>query len=363
VGGGQLALMMGEAAEAAGVRLHVLGAPGDPAAATCEEFLVGGPRDAAALARLAEGVDVVTFDHELVDLAQVADLARRVAVRPSAAALAFASDKAHQRRVLSGAGFAVPEFRVVADPADEALAQLARAVGERFVVKSARGGYDGRGVWFVDGLDATRRLVGELASEVVVEERLDLLGEAAQVVVRGATGEVLAYPLVSTIQRDGMCVETSYPSSLGDEAAAEAARIGARLAKLTGVAGVLAVELFVTDRGLVVNELATRPHNTAHWTIEGCATSQFENHLRAVAGLPLGPVEPVVEAAVMVNVVGGDEPADPDAARALPGIALHDYAKAWRPGRKIGHVTAVGDDVDLVRVRAWAGVAAYGGQS
>ncbi len=359
VGAGQLALMMGEAAAAAGVHLTALGGPEDPARLTCQDFVVGGARDQEALEGLARRVEVVTFDHELVDLDQVRDLARRVRVAPRAEALAFAADKAHQRRRLAEAGIPVPAFVVASRPDDPELTEFVDRVGPSLVVKSARGGYDGRGVWFVDGLAEAAEVVAEVGV-AVVEERLDLLGEAAQVVVRGADGGVLAYPVVTTVQRDGMCVETRFPSDLEPALVAEAEALGRRLAALSEVVGILAVELFVTEAGLLVNELATRPHNTAHWTIEGCATSQFENHLRAVAGRPLGSTAPQGRAAVMVNLVGGSAPPTPAAAAALVGVHVHDYAKAWREGRKIGHLTVLDDHVEAARVRAWAGADAYG---
>ncbi len=356
VGGGQLARMMGEAAPGAGVELVVLaGSPDDPAVATCDGVEVGDARDPAALARLADRVDVVTFDHELVDLAALEALERRVAVRPGPASLRFAVDKAVQRRALAGAGVPVPRFAVVrgADDARRALADFGDVV-----VKAARGGYDGRGVWFPDSHADAAAVVAGLDADAVIEERLDLLGEAAQIVVRGVDGEVVAYPLVTTVQRAGMCVEVDFPSGLAEPAVARARALGAQLAGLVEVIGVLAVELLVTADGLAVNELALRPHNSGHWTIEGCATSQFENHLRAVGGRPLGPTDATTPAAVMVNLVGGPRP--PVAGLGGPGVFVHDYAKEWRPGRKLGHVTALERDVGAARVGAWAEAAARG---
>ncbi len=362
VGGGQLARMMGEAAAAAGVRLSVLCASGDDAAVgTCDDVLVGSATDDAALRDLADRVDVVTFDHELVDLDQISALeSLGVVVRPASLALRFAVDKAFQRSELARAGLPVPRFVVAGAGSPVALEQFLSEVRADVVVKVARGGYDGRGVWFPESHGDAARLVDELGSVVVVEERLDLASEAAQLVVRGADAGLLHYPLVTTVQRDGMCVETRFPADVSDEACRGAAELGERLAVLTGACGVLAVELFATATGWFVNEVALRPHNTGHWTIEGCVTSQFENHLRAVSGRPLGATEPVAGAAVMVNVVGGDAPATPGDAGRVAGVAVHDYGKSWRPGRKLGHVTALGDDVVAAHVRAWRGAVAYG---
>jgi len=362
VGAGQLARMMGEAAHSSGVRISVLAtSPDDAAVATCDDVLFGSPEDPAALHALAQRVDVMTFDHELVNLDQITELVNAGGVvRPGPAALRFAVDKAYQRRRLARAGVPVPRFVTVRSGSASGLGRFLDEVGGDVVVKRARGGYDGRGVWFPDSHEAARRLVDELDTEVVVEQRLDLVSEAAQVVVRAVDGTVVRYPLVTTVQSEGMCSEVRFPAEVSDPARAGAADLAERLANLSGAEGVVAVELFDTSAGWFVNEIALRPHNSAHWTIEGCATSQFANHLRAVSGRELGDVGAVTPAAVMVNVVGAATPASPDAARAVPGVVVHDYGKVWRAGRKLGHVTALADDVDEARVRAWRGAVAYG---
>jgi 5-(carboxyamino)imidazole ribonucleotide synthase len=354
--------MMGEAADEAGARVTVLATAHDDAAvATCDDVVIGAPDDPAALHALAERVDVVTFDHELVDLDQITALANAgVVVRPGPAALRFAVDKSYQRRRLQRAGLAVPDFLTVRPGSPAGLDRFLAEVGGDVVVKAARGGYDGRGVWFPDTHAEARRLVEALGAEAVVERRLELLGESAQLVVRGVDAEVTCYPLVTTVQIDAMCAEVRYPAEVGEGAEASAADLGRCLAELTGAVGVVAVELFATRDGWVVNEVALRPHNTGHWTIEGCATSQFVNHLRAVCGRGLGDVSPVARAAAMVNVVGADTPATPEDARVVPGVTVHDYGKSWRPGRKLGHVTALADDARRAHVRAWEGAVAYG---
>lgn len=363
VGAGQLALMMGEAKDAAGVRLAVLAAsPEDPAVAVADEVLYGTGFEEPALRALAARCDVVTFDHELVDLGALERLvAEGVAVRPGPSALLFAVDKAHQRRALAAAGLPVPRFAVVraGDDPDRALGAFSGPV----VAKRARGGYDGRGVAFPGGRDEARATVLAWASEgeVLVEERLDLLGEAALVLVRALDGSLAPYPLVDTRQADGMCAETRYPSRVGPDVLAEATALAARVAEVVEPIGVLAIELFVTADGLVVNEVALRPHNTAHWTIEGTTADQFAQHLRAVAGLPLDEVSVSAPCAVMVNLVGGASPPAP--APAVAGVVVHDYAKAWRPGRKLGHVTALGADPDETRVRAWESARLLGAPS
>jgi 5-(carboxyamino)imidazole ribonucleotide synthase len=355
--------MMGDAAHGAGVILTVLATSHDDSAvATADVTLFGSPDDAAALDELAAQVDVVTFDHELVDLDQVAALeARGVVVRPDARALRFAVDKGHQRRGFDAAGIPLPRFIVVTSSSDPMLKGFLDGVGPP-VLKAARGGYDGRGVLFPQSRVEALASIDELSAttSVVVEERLNLRGELALVVVRGVNGEYASYPLVSTVQSKGMCVEVRYPADVDVSTALEANRLGRKIANLVGAVGVLAIEFFVSDHGLVVNEIALRPHNTGHWTIEGARTSQFTNHLLAVSGRALGSTDATVKAAVMVNVVGADEPGSIERATAIPGAHVHDYGKSWRAGRKLGHVTVVGDDARAAHVTAWESARAYG---
>jgi 5-(carboxyamino)imidazole ribonucleotide synthase len=364
IGAGQLARMMGEAARGLGLRVTVLSATmEEPAVATCDDVLIGDPKDQSALDRLAQSVDVVTFDHELVDLDQIEDLeARGIVVRPSASALRYAVDKAHQRRGLLAAGLPVPRFVVVSSSSDPQLVAFLDSLSLPPVVKTARGGYDGRGVLFPAGRDEALAAVDGLAAagEVLVEERLELQSEVAQLVARAVDGSVALYPLVTTVQHDAMCVEVRYPAETLQAHAQRAEEIGEQIASLIGAVGILAIEFFVTSGGLVVNEVALRPHNSGHWTIEGAQTSQFANHLLAVAGRPLGDASPVAPCAVMVNIVGAERPSSPGAASEVPGVFVHDYGKAWRPGRKLGHVTVLGDDAQATHVTAWRGALAYG---
>lgn len=355
---------MGEASPEAGVLITVLASSNDDSAvATCDEVIIGDAHDGEALERLSQHVDVVTFDHELVDLDHVASLeSRGVVVRPSAAALRFAVDKAYQREELAAAGLPVPRFLVVSSPADPRVAGFLDGQAGPPVIKAARGGYDGRGVLFPSDRDETLAMIAQTCvnGEAVLEERLALESEVAQLVVRGVDGSLALYPLVTTVQSEGMCSEVRFPADVSDDVLAAAREIGTRLATLIDVVGVLAVELFLTDQGLVINEVALRPHNSGHWTIEGARTSQFANHLRAVSGQPLGDVTTTTPCAVMVNVVGSEQPSSLAAALDVPGAFVHDYGKSWRPGRKLGHVTVVSDDASAAHVTAWKGARAYG---
>jgi 5-(carboxyamino)imidazole ribonucleotide synthase len=358
VGAGQLARMTHEAASALGLSLRVLAtAPSDSAALVTPDLEYGQPDDLAALQAFAKRCDVVTFDHEHVPGAHIdALVAEGATVHPAAAALRFAQDKRAMRERLQELGAPVPAWRAVRGSAD--VAALADEVGWPLVAKATRGGYDGRGVWVVDDAAAADRLLAN-GVELLVEQRVPLRRELAALVARSPSGEVVAYPVVETVQRDGICVEVLAPAPAVSEAVAdEARRLATGLAGTLGVVGLLAVELFDTGEGLLVNELAMRPHNSGHWTIEGSRTSQFEQHLRAVLDLPLGDTGPTAPATAMANVLGG-EPGGPSLDERLrrlfaadPAAKVHLYGKQPRPGRKLGHVTVVGDDPDDVRRRA-----------
>ncbi|MFE9104615.1 5-(carboxyamino)imidazole ribonucleotide synthase [Actinomadura geliboluensis] len=359
-GGGQLARMTQQAAIALGVSLRVLaGAPGESAAKAVSDVRVGDDRSRDDLLAFAKGCDVVTFDHEHVPGPHIRELEESgVPCRPGAAALAHAQDKLVMRERLSGLGVPCPAYAPV--PASEPaafLAEFGREHGWPLVLKATRGGYDGKGVWIVDEPSGeVERLLAE-GVDLMVEQHVPFRRELAALVARSPYGQGAAYPIVETVQEGGICTEVIAPApGLSDDLAAEAQSLALRVAEELGVVGLLAVELFETDTGLLVNELAMRPHNSGHWTIEGSRTSQFEQHLRAVLDLPLGSTEPTAPYTVMANVLGGD---DPDVySRYIhvmahdPAVKVHMYGKESRPGRKIGHVTALGTDLDDVRERA-----------
>jgi 5-(carboxyamino)imidazole ribonucleotide synthase len=361
-----------EAASALGIDTIVLASsPDDAAVSAASEVVLGSPTDPTSLHELAARSDVVTFDHELVDLDAVRALeSAGRCVRPSSAALEAAVDKALQRRRFAAAGLAVPEFVILDSDRDSDLAAL-RSFAERLdrvpVVKVARGGYDGRGVVIASRLDEAAGAVAawrESGAVVVAEAPIEFRTELAALVVRRAGGDTVAYRAVQTTQVDGVCREVLVPGGLSDATSKEAGALAARAAELVGSVGVMAVELFETDTGLLVNEVALRPHNSGHWTIEGATTSQFENHLRAVLDLPLGATALTAPAVATVNVFGGASGNLDDASLALalsePRAKLHLYGKAPRPGRKLGHVTVLGDDADEAARVAWRAAAALG---
>jgi 5-(carboxyamino)imidazole ribonucleotide synthase len=356
VGAGQLARMTSQAATALGIGFRVLaGAPGESAAQVCAGTQLGDYRSLDDLLAFSGGCDVVTFDHEHVPEPHLIALERAgLKVRPGPGALRYAQDKRAMRERLAGLGIACPRSVTVAS-LDDVLDFTDRS-GWPVVLKAVTGGYDGKGVWECGNPDEAAVVVAHgldlLAEEYVAFER-----ELAVLVARSPSGQGVAYPVVQTVQRDGICREVLAPAPRLTEARAVAAQqLGLAIAGGIGVTGMLAVELFETAGGLLVNELAMRPHNSGHWTIEGARTSQFEQHLRAVLDLPLGAPVTAAEHAVMVNVLGGD---DPDLHSRLvhvmaadPGVKVHLYGKAVRPGRKVGHVTAVGDDLENLRGRA-----------
>ena len=360
VGGGQLARMSIGPAAALGIDLRVLAtSPDDSAAQVTSDVFLGAHDDERAVLEFAQGCDVVTFDHEHVPPPILESLeARGVAVRPGPHALINAQDKAVMRRTLEGAGAPVPRWRVVESvgEADE----FAREVGYPFILKATRGGYDGKGVWrIVDPGDLSAVVNSSLSpgAQWLAEEAVPFVQELSAQVARSPSGQTVAYPVVRTVQTNGICSEVVAPApELSDDRAVQAQRIALDIAGALNVTGMLAVEMFDTGDALYVNELAMRPHNSGHWSIEGAVTSQFENHLRAVLDLPLGSPRLVAPHAVMVNILGGDVGNLYSAYRHVfardPGLKVHLYGKEVKPGRKVGHVTAVGDDVEQLLSRA-----------
>ncbi len=362
VGAGQLARMTQQAAIALGVELVVLAADeSDPALLAGAGSEIGSPDELDDLRRLAARCDVLTFDHEQVEPRLLEQLeAEGVRLAPGASAKLHAQDKLHARRALAAHGFPIPDF-VEATGIGE-FDQFAAVHGWPVVAKMPRGGYDGRGVWILEDRDRARELLAEAPGPFLLEPMLEIEMEIAVMVARSASGDAVAYPVVETVQQDAMCREVLAPARIPAELARSARQMGLEIADRIGATGVMAVELFVTPGGLLVNELALRPHNSGHYTIEGCVTSQFEQHLRAVLGLPLGETSLTAPAVATVNVVGSQTGEGPEsrlaAGLAVPGAHVHLYGKQTRPGRKLGHVTVCGEDAgataDLARSAASA---------
>ncbi|MFR9799033.1 5-(carboxyamino)imidazole ribonucleotide synthase [Streptomyces sp. MS06] len=374
VGGGQLARMTHEAGIPLGIRFKLLSdTPQDSAAQVVNDVVIGDYRDLDTLRDFARGCDVITFDHEHVPTEHLkALLADGVAVRPGPEALVHAQDKGVMRAKLDAIGIPCPRHRIVSDPEDVAAfaAELAAdgpsappgadgrpADGFPVVLKTVRGGYDGKGVWVVDSA-AEAAEPFRAGVPVLAEEKVDFARELAANVVRSPHGQAVAYPVVESRQVNGVCDTVIAPApDLDGALALQAEEMALTIAKELGVVGHLAVELFQTRDGrILVNELAMRPHNSGHWTQDGAMTSQFANHVRAVLDLPLGDPRPRAPWTAMVNVLGGDFP---DMYSAYlhcmardPQLKIHMYGKDVKPGRKVGHVNTYGDDLGDVLERA-----------
>jgi len=358
IGGGQLARMMIPRAIELGIELRVL-AEGAGMSAQLAATAVGDYTDAATVLAFARDVDVITFDHEHVPqdvLTQLVDAG--VAVHPGPVPLAVAQDKILMRYELSRLGLPVPVWASVATAAE--LDEFLLANGGRVVVKTPHGGYDGKGVRVVSDSSEVADWF-DAGAPLLAEELVSFTRELAQLAARSPRGEVALWPVVESVQQDGVCAEVIAPApSITDSLTEAAAAIARTVADELGVTGVLAVELFeTTDGRLLINELAMRPHNSGHWTMDGAITSQFEQHLRAVLDLPLGATDARSPWTVMINVLGGPASgtiADryPAAFANQPTAKFHEYGKAPRPGRKVGHVNVSGDDLDDVMYRARA---------
>ena len=354
VGGGQLARMTAVAASRLGLSISVMDPELDCPASSVAQVVIGDPLDVDALVEFGRSVDVVTFDHEGVPVELVEALqAQGVAVAPGAVACWFAFDKAVSRRSLADLGFPIPAFEVVSDAAG--IAQFGAEHGWPVVAKAARGGYDGRGVIVVESGEESEA-ASQLGPVIVVEELVNFDQEIAVMVARRPSGEIVTYPPVSTVQRDGMCAEVTCPAAIAPQVTQAAGQLAIELATVAELVGVMAIELFVVGDQLLVNEMAVRPHNTGHHTIEACVTSQFEQHVRAILDLPLGSTALRAPAAAMYNIIGAADGHDPrndlSGALGVAGANVHLYGKSARPNRKLGHVTALADSVEQARATA-----------
>ena len=351
IGGGQLARMMIVPAINLGIELKVLAETANTSAKLATT-VVGDYTDKKTVMAFAEGVDVITFDHEHVPLEILQALeSKGVSVQPSSKALAHAQNKLVMRRALEEIGAPNPRWLAVSTPSE--LDQFIAENGPEVIVKTPIGGYDGKGVRVVSASEQVSdwfepAVLSSLGGELLAEEKVVYTREMAQLSARSPSGEFRAWPIVETRQKNGVCSEVLAPApNISNELVSRAIEIAKLISTSLGVTGNLAVEMFETADGkLLVNELAMRPHNSGHFSIEGSTTSQFEQHLRAVLDLPLGDTS-VPEAAVMVNLLGVSDEIDfvgnyPQLMSSFASAKLHSYGKSPRIGRKLGHITVVG---------------------
>ena len=344
-----MALMMWQERESVPAGCSPLSTAGEQACAGIDSGAeIEGFTEDAILAAVGEA-DVLTFDHEVVPPELLDRLAQRVRLAPTPTQMRY-SHKDHQRRAFAAAGYPVPEFAVV--HTEEELSEWISNHPSPWLLKAAFGGYDGRGVLIFEDPDIGFRYLRGCGT-AVAEELLDLSAEAAVLTCRSADGSLKHWPVVDTVQVDGMCAEVTYPSQLSEHTQRHMIELARSIAEFVDSQGVLAVEFFIVGERVYINELAPRPHNSGHLTIEGSQTSQFVNHLRGVLGLDLGPTEMTAPAVAMVNLVGPEAAAreggstTPTAAAVwkVKDATVHWYGKSSRPGRKLGHVTALGDNV------------------
>lgn len=355
IGGGQLARMMTVPAINLGIELKVL-AETENSSAALATALVGDFTDAATVIAFAKTVDVITFDHEHVPLAILQQLEEQgISVQPSSKALAHAQNKLVMRTALEKIGAPNPIWEAVATA--EQLDEFIKKYGPEVIVKTPIGGYDGKGVRVVsssvqvtDWLE--ENMIASLGGQLLVEQKVQFKRELAQLSARNPSGEFMSWPVVETRQKNGVCSEVLSPApNISAELSNKAVEIAKLISESLGVTGNLAVEMFETlDGELLVNELAMRPHNSGHFTIEGSVTSQFEQHLRAVLDLPLGKTDALQPVAVMANLLGVSDSKDfmenyGSVMSKYPEVKIHSYGKSPRLGRKLGHVTVVGDDL------------------
>jgi 5-(carboxyamino)imidazole ribonucleotide synthase len=340
IGAGQLARMMVAPATALGIDLILFAQESSDSGAQITHHIVGDYTNLAQLLNFAKECDVLTFEHELVPLSVIKGLeAAGVKVYPPSSAFIYSQDKAEMRKKLSN--FPSPQYQIISESSSITKFPL--------IAKAISGGYDGRGVWKVETESQLQEILKE-CSPLLIEELIEFDSEIAVMVARSPHGQATSWAPVQTIQEDGICILTIAPAQkISSEVAERAQQMALEIAQAVGVVGVMAVEMFIKGEEIYINELAMRPHNSGHWTIEGSETSQFEQHLRAILDLPLGSPATIHKFAVMGNVLGGEKI---DMYRPYlhlmarnPSLHFHQYKKDVRPGRKIGHVTACGDDL------------------
>lgn len=339
IGAGQLGRMSAAPATALGVDLLLLAQSPNDSGAQVANYVIGDYRDLAQVREFAQKCDLITFEHELIPISIIRALeSEGIKFYPTSESFLFSQDKAAMRERL--ANYPAPKWQVVTDASE--------VTNFPVIAKAISGGYDGRGVWKVNSTSELTELLAQ-TPKLLIEELIDFDFEVSVMVARSPHGQAATWAPTQTIQSDGICTMTIAPAQLATELSLNAQEMALSIAADIKLVGVMAVEIFVKGGNLFINELAMRPHNSGHWTIEGSATSQFEQHLRAILDLPLGDTAMVADFAVMGNVLGGEKT---DMYRPYlhlmartPKLKIHQYRKEVKPGRKIGHVTLIGENL------------------
>ena len=346
IGAGQLARMMVPPAVDLGISLSLFAGSSSESGAQVAPHTVGTLSDTAAVLKWASNCDVVTFEHELIPQELITAIENSgVKVFPRAKSFTYSQNKIEMRRKMQELGLPNPRWQAYEGGAVELEFPL--------IAKSISGGYDGRGVFVLNDEQQLRDLHASIGKALLLEEKLNFDYEIAIMVARSPHGQAATWAPTLTVQRDGICTQTVTPiPDLSDALAQQTVQIALQIAQGIDLVGVMAVEIFVVGDHLIINELALRPHNSGHWSIEGAVTSQFEQHLRAVLDLPLGDTSLVAPFAVMGNVIGIETQKDSNLYRPYlhlmartPALKIHQYMKELRPGRKVGHVTLLGSDL------------------
>jgi 5-(carboxyamino)imidazole ribonucleotide synthase len=349
MGGGQLGRMFALAARHMGYRIHVFTPDHDSPASQVTDYITEADfRDEKAVRAFARTLNLLTFEFENIPSETIKWCARECEVRPAGSILEIAQHRLREKTFLAENGFPLAPFRPVRSSAE--LVSAVEQIGRASILKTASWGYDGKGQQSISSRDLKDVWKTRSADELILERAIDFEKEISVIVARDLLGNIRAFPVAENIHRDHILDITMVPALVPEKAAREAVKIASEIAEKLGVIGLLAVEMFLDKSGeVLVNEIAPRPHNSGHWSIEGCATSQFEQHVRAVCGLPLGSVE-LFRPTAMANLLGdlwrAGEPRW-EAALALPNVHLHLYGKhEARPRRKMGHLTATADSAE-----------------
>ena len=345
-----------------GITLSLFASDAGDSGAQVASHIVGDYRDVHSVLEWAKSCDVVTFEHEQVPQEVVTALeSAGVVVYPASATFEYSQDKLAMREKMSDLGLPNPQWQKFTGGLSEIPFPL--------IAKTSTGGYDGRGVFVLSSQAELDELYARVGAPLLLEEKLPFDYELAVMVARSAHGQAATWAPTLTVQRDGICTLTVTPiPDVSPELASEVSAIALAIAQGVNLVGVMAVELFVVQGKLVINELAMRPHNSGHWSIEGAKTSQFEQHLRAVLNLPLGDTSLTADYTVMGNVIGIETDKDGDLYRPYlhlmartPSLKIHQYMKELRPGRKVGHVSASGSDLVHLRTEVEHAVAYLSG--